>query len=385
MPTGVEEIRRIVRADRKQGRGLMAVSALVLLGVCLVVLCFDYQQWIDYATVQWITPWEALRGIYYGAKLQILYWLHGSGGAGFASSWQMILTLANGSEPLCRLLQLILTGISGAVLALSGAVYQSAMRNPMAVPTMLGVTSSVNLAKMLIVVYLGTAALESMSWQLYALSYGLSALVLIIILAAGKLAGGKRVSVVDMLLAGTIINRLVQLFVNYLRDQLDEDVLMTYQELTERAYDSYNQLLSLGVLISVTVVIMIPIFLMRFSYNAVSFEDDDTRCLGVSPNAMRVYGIVAGAILTTSSMIHYGNIGTLALIVPHICRYTFGADFRRVLTTSAFYGAFMLIISWFISCFTWVGEYEIPVGTIISLIVMPVLLWFSWKQRHGWE
>ncbi len=52
---------------------------------------------------------------------------------------------------------------------------------------------------------------------------------------------------------------------------------------------------------------------------------------------MRVYAIVAGAILTTAAMIHYGNIGTLALIVPHICRYTFGADFRKVLVNSAFY------------------------------------------------
>ncbi|MCC8121705.1 MAG: iron ABC transporter permease [Oscillospiraceae bacterium] len=280
---------------------------------------------------------------------------------------------------------MILTGVSGAELALSGAVYQSAMRNPMAVPTMLGVTSSVNMAKMLVLFYVGIDALTGMTWQLYALSYGLSAVVLLIILAAGKLAGGKHVWVVDMLLAGSIMNRLIQTYVNYLRDQLDEDTLMAYQELNERAYDVFGQLQNLGVLLIVSLLIMTPILLMRFSYNAISFEDDDARCLGISPNAMRVYAMVAGAILTTAAMIHYGNIGTLALIVPHICRYTFGTEFRRGVPPSAFFGAFLLISGWFVSNFTWMGDYQIPVGSILSLIVMPVLLWFSFRQRRGWE
>ncbi len=385
MPTGVEEIRRILRADKKQGRGLLAVSIVLLVALCIVTLCFDYQQWIDYATVQWITPWDAAQSIYYAVKLRLLSWFSAGSDAWYETFDILYWQLPNGAEPMNRLLQLLLTMLSGAVLSVSGAVYQSAMRNPMAVPTMLGVTSSVNLAKMLVLYYVGITALTTMTWQLYALCYGMAAVVLIIILAAGKLAGGKKVSVVDMLLAGTIINRLIQSYVNYLRDKIDEDTLMAYQELNERAYDVFNQLQSLAVLLGVTLVIMTPILLMRFSYNAISFDDDDSRCLGISPNAMRVYAIVAGAILTTAAMIHYGNIGTLALIVPHICRYTFGADFRKVLVNSAFYGAFLLVVGWFISNFTWIGDYQIPVGSIISLIVVPVLIWFSWRQKRGWE
>ncbi|MCD8331804.1 MAG: iron ABC transporter permease [Oscillospiraceae bacterium] len=385
MPTGVEDIRRIVRMDKKQGQRLLVISAILLVALCIVILCFDYELWIDEGTVQWVSPLDAFRGIFYKAKLQILYWLGMGDGAAYANTWSIIQALPNEAKSYNRLLQVILTGVSGAVLALSGAVYQSAMRNPMAVSTMLGVTSSVNMAKMLVLFYVGIDALTGMTWQLYALSYGLSAIVLLIILAAGKLAGGKHVSVVDMLLAGTIMNRLIQTYVNYLRDQLDEDTLMAYQELNERAYDVFGQLQNLGVLLIVSLLIMTPILLMRFSYNAISFEDDDARCLGISPNAMRVYAMVAGAILTTAAMIHYGNIGTLALIVPHICRYTFGTEFRRVVTTSAFFGAFLLIIGWFVSNFTWMGDYQIPVGSILSLIVMPVLLWFSFRQRRGWE
>ncbi|MCD8332475.1 MAG: iron ABC transporter permease [Oscillospiraceae bacterium] len=383
MQIGVEEIRAIVRLDKKQGQRLLIGSAVVLAGICLLVLCFDYQQFLDVGTVQWINPWQAFKSVYYGAKIQILAWF-GSQEA-WMSAHQAAQSLPNTTQAWNRLLQLILTGAAGAVLALSGAVYQSAMRNPMAVPTMLGVTSSVNLAKVLILVYLGVEAAYNMTWQLYAFSYGLSAIVLLIILLAGKLSGGKHVSVVDMLLAGTVINRLLSTYVNYLRDQMDEDMLMAYQDLNERAYDVFGQLQNLGILLVISLLVMTPILLMRFSYNAISFEDDDARCLGVSPNAMRVYAMVAGAILTTAAMIHYGNIGTLALIVPHVCRYTFGTEFRRVVTTSAFYGAFFLIIGWFISNFTWIGEYQIPVGSILSLIVMPVLIWFSWRQKRGWE
>lgn len=282
-----------------------------------------------------------------------------------------------------NLQQLILTILSGAVLSLSGAVYQSAMRNPMAVSTMLGVNSGVNLAQTLMIGTFGSQVLNMMPMY-YAASYLVTAAVLALILLCGKVAGGKRMSVVDMLLAGTIINRLLNLVVNYLRDSMTEDNLLVYEEISEKAYETLNALLSIGIMLGVCILILIPVFSMRFSMNTLSFDDEDARCLGVRPTAMRLYAIIAGAILTTSAMIHYGNIGMLALLVPHMCRYVFGADFRKVLTTSAFYGAFLLTIGWYISSFTWIGAYQIPVGSILSVVALPILLWFNFRQKHGW-
>ncbi|MCC8121704.1 MAG: hypothetical protein LIO42_06960 [Oscillospiraceae bacterium] len=95
MPTGVEDIRRIVRMDKKQGQRLLVVSAILLVALCIVILCFDYELWIDEGTVQWVSPLDAFRGIFYKAKLQILYWLGMGDGAAYANTWSIIQALPN--------------------------------------------------------------------------------------------------------------------------------------------------------------------------------------------------------------------------------------------------------------------------------------------------
>ncbi len=385
MPTGLEEFRARLRADKKQGRRILLVSALLFVG--LIVLCISVRNVTsDYGnthTLTIVTPWKAVRDIYVYIKCQLISIFIGVGNnKGGTQAWIDMMNSTDITQ-FENLQQLILTILSGAVLSLSGAVYQSAMRNPMAVPTMLGVNSGVNLAQALMIGTFGSQVLNIMPMY-YAASYLVTAAVLALILLCGKVAGGKHMSVVDMLLAGTIINRLLNLVVNYLRDSMTEDNLLVYEEISEKAYETLNALLSIGIMLGVCILILIPVFSMRFSMNTLSFDDEDARCLGVRPTAMRLYAIIAGAILTTSAMIHYGNIGMLALLVPHMCRYVFGADFRKVLTTSAFYGAFLLTIGWYVSSFTWIGAYQIPVGSILSVVALPILLWFNFRQKHGW-
>ena len=138
-------------------------------------------------------------------------------------------------------------------------------------------------------------------------------------------------------------------------------------------------------LVILSLIVMLPILLMRFSYNSVSFDDDESRTFGVNPSFMRVYGICAGGILTTAAMIHCGNAGTIALIVPHMCRYAFGADFRKVIKTSIFYGGFLLMASSYITKFLWIGDYQVPVSSVVSLLAIPVMIIFSLQQKRGWE
>ena len=107
--------------------------------------------------------------------------------------------------------------------------------------------------------------------------------------------------------------------------------------------------------------------------------------MGLKPGVMIVYGLVAGAILTTAAMIHCGNIGMLSLIIPHLCRYLFGADFKKLFYMSAFYGSLLLLTSQMISNFIYIDTYQIPLGSVISLITMPILIWVMFRQRRGWE
>lgn len=385
MPTGLEEFRARLRADKKQGRVILIVSAVLFAALIVLSLCVCYDtDTVTYEhTLYLLTPLQAVKNVYRYIKYQISFYVFGLTGDAY---WETVAQLAATDTFITGeyLSQLVLTILSGAVLSLSGAVYQSAMRNPMAVPTMLGVNSGVNLAQVMMVSMFGSEVYNMMGMY-YASSYLMSAAVLAVILLCGKVAGGKHMSVVDMLLAGTVINRLLNILINYYRDAMSETNLLVYEELSEKTYSALNTIRSIGVMAGVCVLILIPVFSMRFSMNTLSFDDEDMRCLGVRPTAMRLYAIIAGAILTSSAMIHYGNIGMLALMVPHICRYVFGADFRKVLTTSTFYGAFLLTIGWFVSEFTYIGYYQIPVGSILSIITLPIILIFNAKQRHGWD
>ena len=381
MQTGLEEFRARIRADKKQGRVILIVSAILFAALILTALCVYYVTSATYQhTLYLFTPLQAFKNIYRYIRYVLSAYGIGSVGEDFWSVMSATQAFTTGD---C-LMQLILTILAGAILAVSGAVYQSAMRNPMAVPTMLGVTSGIELAKEMMIVTFGTEIFSVLGLY-YTVSYLSAAAILVVVLLCGKLGGGRHMSVVDMLLAGTLINSLVNTVVNVVWDGMSETNQLLYAELSTRAYSVFSMTKSLLTLVCVCAVVLIPTFCMRFSMNTISFDNEDVRCLGIRPVLMRLYALVAGAILTAAASIHYGDIGVLALIVPHICRYVFGADFRKVLATSAFYGAFVLTIGWFASEFAYIGYYQIPVGSILSFIMLPVILWFSARQRHGWN
>ncbi|MCD7903426.1 MAG: iron ABC transporter permease [Oscillospiraceae bacterium] len=375
MQTGLEEIRALRRADRAEHRRLWAGIWLAMLCAFLFALC---HRGIGFG---FITPLEALRsvGTFLWLKLAGLFSrAPADGGASLTAA------LPHYAETVMRFRSVLLMMAGGAALALAGTIYQTAMRNPMAVPTMLGVSSGVNLAQLLLVIEYGSVVYQLTTTR-YIYNYGISIAILLIVLLGGKIAGGKRASVADMLIVGTVVNRLINIVVNYLRTELDTETLTLLQEYSESSYNTYNQFYNLGILVGVSLLLLLPIFLMRFSYNAASFEDGDATSLGVRPGAMRVYGLVAGALLTTTAMLHCGNVGVMALIVPHLCRYLFGADFRRLCWGSAAGGALLMLVAEIISGFVYFEDYQIPIGNIVSLAALPVMVWVMLRERHGWE
>lgn len=378
MQTGLEQIRAIRQAEKKKQRKRRLFVLVVVIVIAVLYLC------IQGRGVRIYDPLYV--GRCFAAFLRIKFLSIGASSAVKSELLaQNYAVLGNGyGVIIARLQNLLLMLLSGAVLALSGTVYQTSMRNPMAVPTMLGVSSGVNLAQLLLVIEYGSAVYQLTTTR-YIYNYGISIAILLIVLLGGKIAGGKRASVADMLVVGTVVNRLINIVVNYLRTELDTETLTLLQEYSESSYNTYNQFYNLGILVGVSLLLLLPIFLMRFSYNAASFEDGDATSLGVCPGAMRVYGLVAGALLTTTAMLHCGNVGVMALIVPHLCRYLFGADFRRLCWGSAAGGALLMLVAEIISGFVYFEDYQIPIGNIVSLAALPVMVWVMLRERRGWE
>ncbi|MCD8380044.1 MAG: iron ABC transporter permease [Lachnospiraceae bacterium] len=377
MPTGLErleQIRAIRAAEKKKKRRQRLFVIALLVGLSFAFLCIEGRGVANHS------PLFVIKSI--GAFVRFMVQTAGQGHeAKEEALWQIYAALGNSyAAVVSRLQSVLLIIICGAVLALSGSVYQTSMRNPMAVPTMLGVSSGVQMAQMILVLLYAEDA-YNMGVQRYVLSYGISIGVLLVILIAARIVGRDHASVSDLLILGTIVNRLFQTIMNYYQSNMDNDTLEIYQEFSQNSQDYFDSFSDLTVLIVVAAATMVPLILMRFSFNVVSFEDEDAHSVGVRAKFMRVYGIIAGGILTATAMIHAGNIGMLATVVPLLCRYLYGADFRDLLWMSAAWGGIILLGAQFVRDYTYINTYQIPLGNIVSLLAVPLLIWIIRRQQ----
>jgi len=377
MPTGLErleQIRAIRAAEKKKKRRQRLFVIALLVGLSFAFLCIEGRGAANHS------PLFVIKSI--GAFVRFMVQTAGQGHeVKDEALWQIYAALGNSyAAVVSRLQSVLLIIIYGAVLALSGSVYQTSMRNPMAVPTMLGVSSGVQMAQMILVLLYAEDA-YNMGVQRYVLSYGISIGVLLVILIAARIVGRDHASVSDLLILGTIVNRLFQTIMNYYQSNMDNDTLEIYQEFSQNSQDYFDSFSDLTVLIVVAAATMVPLILMRFSFNVVSFEDEDAHSVGVRAKFMRVYGIIAGGILTATAMIHAGNIGMLATVVPLLCRYLYGADFRDLLWMSAAWGGIILLGAQFVRDYTYINTYQIPLGNIVSLLAVPLLIWIIRRQQ----
>lgn len=292
-------------------------------------------------------------------------------------------------ETVARCKNTLMTFLSGAILALSGAVYQGVFRNPMAAPTMLGMAGGVNLGLLILTMQYGLDA-YLMIKQRYVLCYALALVMLGLVLAGGRFAGKNRTSVTDMLLVGTVLTQMVNVVISYYRFLMDDVQLEVFQELTMRGFTSNVAMDDAGRSLLLLVILMaaggVPMLLLRFSFNTVSYSDEEARSLGVRPAVLRTVALLCVTLLMTAAVLHCGSVGILALVVPHLCRYWTGADFRRLFWSSALYGGLLLTACRAISSLIYIEGYgSFPLGPIATLIAMPVLAFALAKGRRGWE
>ena len=292
-------------------------------------------------------------------------------------------------ETISRFRNLIMTMTCGAIIAVGGAVFQILFRNPMAAPNMLGTGSGISLGLMILVLQYSTRA-YSMFMLRYVYCLGFAFLMLILVMLMGKFAGRNRTSVTDMLLGGALLTQVLSAVMMYIRFQMDQDTLIILQDLSlygfsmNNTYD--NAFRGLLILFGITAVCMMPLILMRFSFDAMSFGNEESRALGINQSAIRVFCILSVTMMVTTASLYCGNIGVLSLAVPHICRYIVGNRFRSVMAGSVFFGAFLLLICRTITSLIYLkGMGFFPLATMTGIVMSPILALVMMQKRRGWE
>ena len=283
-----------------------------------------------------------------------------------------------------RLFLTVITFLCGALLALSGSIFQTVFRNPIAAPTMLGVATGVKVGFLMLVLQYESAAYV-MTKQKYEYCYACAVGMLALVLIMGKISSGrKKFSVFDLLIVGALLSQIVGAVIQHYVYSMDNDLALVYQQVSG-ALIVNTDATSFAALGSVTLITVIPMFLMRFSFNGLGFDNDESRSLGINTGAMKIITLIIGSMMITAAMVHCGSVGMISLIVPFISRSIFGADYQDSFWSNILIGGGLMVLCRDIISLIPFGDYGLPIGTVVDFIALPVFVVIVAAGRRTWE
>ena len=278
-----------------------------------------------------------------------------------------------------RLPRILLAAIVGASLAVAGATMQGLFRNPMASPSVLGISSGAAFGAALAIV-LGVSW-TSGALAIPAMAFVFAFITLFLVYAVSRSRSGY-VPVETLLLAGIAIGSLFSALVSgmlyFAGEQLSGIVFWMMGGLNNAKWDQ--------VLISIAPMVLGSAVIMALSrdLNAMMVGEEQAGNLGINVNQVRLVLLLAASPVTAMAVSVSGVIGFVGLIIPHVVRIL-GPDHRILLPASVVSGALFLIWTDTLAR-TVIAPAELPVGIITSLLGAPffIYLLMSRKKSMGW-
>ena len=258
--------------------------------------------------------------------------------------------------------------LAGAFLAVSGAVMQGMTRNPLASPSIMGVTDG---AAFMLVIMLAFFPAVSNNGSTFAAFFG-AGLAVTLVFLVGSFSGGG-LTPVKLALAGVAIGTLLRSLssVISLHFQLEKDIGFWLAGGLDGAGWGSVQMLAVAGLIGILLA-----FSISKSITVLSLGDDVSTGLGQNNTLIKIMGIIVVLILTGAAVSVAGAVGFIGLIIPHISRFIVGTDYRWIVPASAVFGA-LLLVNADLAARMINAPFETPVGAITSIIGVPFFLYLA--------
>ncbi|MEV6982704.1 iron ABC transporter permease [Sphaerisporangium sp. NPDC051017] len=275
-----------------------------------------------------------------------------------------------------RIPRTLLAVLCGAGLAVAGAVLQAVADNPLADPYVLGLTSGASLGAV-IVITTGAGVAGGVGVSFAAFLGAMAAVGLVFLL--GRQHGGINPS--RLILAGVAVGYLLLAVTNYLQLRANPNELraIMFWTLGSVAGATWSRL---GLVAVVVIVTVGALTLSGRRLNALATGDEQAIALGVDVRVARLVLLGLSSLVTGVLIAEVGGIGFVGLMIPHLVRLGFGADYRRVLPLSALVGASYLVIVDLLSR-TVDSPNELPIGIFTAAFGAPFLLWLLRRQNAG--
>lgn len=274
-----------------------------------------------------------------------------------------------------RLPRILLAGLVGTGLAVSGLISQSILRNALAAPDTLGLSAGAALGAVVTVLLL-PAGVQSTWFTSFAAFVGGgigSMLVYVLSYRAG-------VDPVRLALVGIAISAcgstLVQLLIVQSSENTNTVLLWLNGSLWGRNWEQVNQLTPI-------IVLIVPlVWMFAKSIDIFGLGEQSVKGLGLRVEGMRVLLLLFAVILASGSVAVVGMIGFVGLVSPHVARRLVSGGHRYYVPVSGLVGAAMMLLGDIIGRVL-APPVEFPVGLVTSVIGAPYFLYLLWREHRG--
>lgn len=346
----------MVSAARRRSALAMIAAAALLLAGCIVAAVAVGSVWLPFGEVL-----RVLAGHLAGARATV------SGGNVDAIIWQV------------RLPRVLMAALVGAGLSVSGAVYQSLLRNPLADPYLLGVSSGAGLAAVAVtVVGAGAGAGGGAAHAVPVAAFVGALLASLLIVALARVDG--ELPVANLVLAGVALGAMLSSMTAFLLIR-GQGTFASFQLIAwlmgSLARTDWTTLML------VAPYVLVPLLLtpaLARWLNLLMLGTRQARNLGVPVRQAQLVLLAIAGVLAASSVAGAGLVGFVGLIVPHAARLALGPDNRLLLPFVTFVGAAFVVGC---DAFTRAAfaPMEVPVGIVTAMFGAPFFLWLLRRRK----
>ncbi|HLR21528.1 MAG TPA: iron chelate uptake ABC transporter family permease subunit [Tissierellaceae bacterium] len=276
-----------------------------------------------------------------------------------------------------RIPRVLLGVLVGASLSMAGAAFQGMLKNPMADPYVIGVSSGAALgASLAIVLNISFKIPGISSISIFAFIGGLIAVILVYNIARIR----NQVPVTTLLLAGIAVGQFFTAIMSFL-------MMLDDRAMTKIIYWTLGSLSGKGwdPIIKTSIPLILSMIVINFfakDLNIMLTGEESAKSLGVDIEKTKRYILLLGTLITSLAVSISGIIGFVGLIIPHIVRLLLGPDHRILLPASALLGGVFMIFTDTIAR-TIISPVEIPVGIITALFGGPFFIYLLRSRKKN--
>ncbi|GAA6383197.1 iron ABC transporter permease [Intestinibacter bartlettii] len=274
-----------------------------------------------------------------------------------------------------RLPRVLLAFLVGGCLATSGAVVQSILKNQLASPYTLGVSSGASLgAGLVIITGITIPVIGSFTLPFVGFIFGLFT-VYLVILFSSKI--DKTMSNNTIILAGMVFSLFVNALLTTLTAMFSEDLKrIALWQMGSFAMKGWTYV---GLIIPFCLVGMIGTLMYTKEMDILTFGEEQAQSVGVDTSKVKTKLFIFSAVLTGGAVSLSGTIGFVDLIAPHVVRKIFGSNHKYVIPMSFVFGGCLMVVTDLIARSVF-APIELPVGAVTALIGAPFFAYVYFKK-----